>query len=312
MARRDRPEDRGFDGRAQTIDMYRRIVIAVLTMIAAVLAGSAAFACRAVEPAPVIPSSEAREAMPQTAALEVQYIANEGVLISSRDKRVLIDGLHRKYDDAYAFLPDVERNKIEAAKPPFDKIDLILVSHIHGDHFHPESVGLYLKNSPQTTLVTSQQVADQLSEKFAGFDVIRSRVKPVAYTLKSHQPMQVAGVDIEVLGVGHGSGRYAAIQNIGHLITLSGKKLLHIGDAEISDDIFDAFDLEKQSIDIAMLPYWFLTSKSGQALIEKHIRPKHIIAVHVGPGEAADIVRQVKQAFPRADVFRILLERRHF
>lgn len=281
-------------------------------MIAAVLAGSAAFACRAVEPAPVIPSSEAREEIPQSATLEIQYIANEGVLISSRDKRVLIDGLHRKYDDAYAFLPDAERTKIEAAKPPFDKIDLILVSHMHGDHFHPDSVGLFLKNAPASRLVTSQQIVDQIAEKFGDFAAVKSRVTPVAYALKSRQPMKVSGVDFEILGVGHGTGRHASIQNIGHVINIGGKKVLHIGDAEISDEIFDAFDLEKQSIDIALLPYWFLTSRSGPVLIEKHIKPKHIVAVHVGPGEAADIERQVKQAFPNADVFKTLLEKRHF
>lgn len=286
------------------------VLTAFFVMMAA--AASTVFGCRAIEPAPVIPSNDQREEIPQTAALEIQYIANEGVLISSRDKRVLIDGLHRKYDDAYAFLPDAERTKIEGAKPPFDKIDLILVSHMHGDHFHPESVGLYLKNAPNASLVTSQQVAEQVAEKFADFASVKSRVMPVAYTLKRRQPMKVEGIGLEILGVGHGTGRHASIQNIGHVITIGGKKLLHVGDAEISDEIFDAFDLETQGIDIALLPYWFLTSKSGQALIEKHIRPKHLVAVHVGPADADDIERQVKQAFPNANVFKTLLEKRHF
>src|SRR5215216_4933342 len=68
--------------------------------------------------------------------LEITYIANEGVLISSGDKQVLIDGLHREYQRDYAFLPAAQREKIENAKAPFDKIDLILVSHTHLDHFH--------------------------------------------------------------------------------------------------------------------------------------------------------------------------------
>lgn len=261
---------------------------------------------------PIFAPTEERGEVPQRKTLEIQYIANEGVLISSSGKRVLIDGLHRKYGDDYAFLPDVEREKMENARPPFDKIDLILVSHMHGDHFHPESVGLYLKNAPAARLVTSQQVVDQVAEKFAGFAEVKERVTPVVYTLKSRQPMRVAGVDLEILGVGHGTGRHASIQNLGHVITLGGKKLLHIGDAEISDEIFDAFDLEKQGIDVALLPYWFLTTASGQAVVERHIKPKHIIAVHVGPAEGAAIEAQVKQRFPAADIFKILLEKRSF
>src|SRR5687768_13022928 len=118
--------------------------------------------CGTAEPAPFIPSVDRTEEIPAAASLEVQYIANEGLLISSRDKRVLIDGLHRLYKPDYAYLPDVEREKIEAAQAPFDKIDLVLVSHLHGDHFHPESVGLYLKHNTKAVFASSQQVVDEV------------------------------------------------------------------------------------------------------------------------------------------------------
>ena len=71
---------------------------------------------------------------PANATVEITYIANEGVLISSAGKQVLIDGLHREYERAYAFLPPPHREKIETAKAPFDQIDLLLVSHRHLDH----------------------------------------------------------------------------------------------------------------------------------------------------------------------------------
>ena len=263
-------------------------------------------------PAPFIASEENREALPEASSLEVRYIANEGVLISSRDKRVLIDGLHRRYGPEYAYLPDAEREKIESARPPFDKIDLILVSHFHGDHFHPESVGLYLKNNTKAVFASSHQVVDEVATKFSDYAAIKDRVHPINYSLKSIQPMNLAGIDVTFLGVGHGSGRHASIQNLGHVISLGGKKLVHIGDADISDEIFDAFDLELQGIDIAFLPSWFLTSKSGQELIERHIRPRHIIAVHLGPGDAEEITREVKKNFPAADVFSTMLEKRIF
>lgn len=268
--------------------------------------------CTRVEPAPFIPSSDWSEEIPAAASIEVRYIANEGVLISSRDKRVLIDGLHRKYKDDYAFLPDDEREKLEAARPPFDKIDLVLVSHLHGDHFHPESVGLYLKNNTKAVFASSRQVVDEVATKFTEYGAIRERVTPITYTLKSIRPMKIAGIDVTFLGVGHGSGRHASIQNLGHIISLGGKKLLHIGDADISDEIFDAFDLEQQSIDVAFLPSWFLTSIDGQALIDRHIKPKHIIAVHVGPGDAQEITREVKKNFPAAEVFTTMLEKKVF
>ena len=291
----------------------KRISLIVLLLFAVATVGYVVLSApwRTVEPAPFIASEDVREPIPNASALEVRYIANEGVLISTRDKRVLIDGLHRLYEPEYAYLPDAEREKIEAARPPFEAIDLILVSHKHLDHFHPESVGSYLKSSPKTILATSQQVVDEVAAKYSAYESIKSRITPITYTLKSRQPMKLAGIDVEVLGVGHGSGRHATIQNLGHVILLGGKKLLHIGDADINAEIFDAFDLDQQSIDIAFLPTWFLTSKSGQELVEQHIKPKHIIAVHVGPASYADeLEADVKQRFPKADVFKTLLEKR--
>ena len=119
-------------------------------------------ACQPAVDLPIIASDDTREPLPNEATIEILYVANEGVLISSREKRILIDGLHREYGRDYAFLPDKEREKIEAAKPPFDNIDLILVSHMHGDHFHPESVGLHLKHDAKAMLVSSQQVVDEV------------------------------------------------------------------------------------------------------------------------------------------------------
>jgi L-ascorbate metabolism protein UlaG (beta-lactamase superfamily) len=280
------------------------ILYAALSATGLVVAGAS---CRPVYPAPIVASEEMLEELPQNSALEIRYIANEGVLLTSRDKRVLIDGLHRKYEDDYAYLPDAEREKIEAAGAPFDKIDLILVSHRHGDHFHPESVGLHLRNNPKTLFASSRQVVDEMAASFPGYASIKDRVTPIMYSLKSRQAMKLAGIDVEFLCVGHGSGRHAVIQNLGHVINIGGKKVLHVGDAEITPEIF-----ETKGIDIAILPYWFLTSKTGPELIDRHIKPKQLIAVHIGPVEGDQVRLDVKKNFPKADVFTTMLERRNF
>ena len=106
------------------------------------------------------------------ATVEITYIANEGVLISADGKQVLIDGLHREYGPEYAFLMPAEREKIETAKAPFDKINLVLVSHRHLDHFHPESVGLHLQHNSRALLVSSQQVVEEIEKNFKNYSAI--------------------------------------------------------------------------------------------------------------------------------------------
>lgn len=294
--------------------MKRWMIVGLIAVAAAVSLVVLAVSAPWMEngPAPFIASEAISEPLPLAKTIEVRYIANEGVMISAGGKRVLIDGLHRRYGPEYAYLPDTEREKIESARPPFDAIDLVLVSHRHGDHFHPESVGLYLKNSPKTLFASSQQVVDEVAAGVAGYDAVKGRITPIPFTLKDRRSMNLAGIDVEFLGVGHGSGRHTSIQNLGHLISIGGKKVLHIGDADISDEIFDAFDLEQKGIDIALLPVWFLTGKTGKELVERHIRPKQIIAVHVGPGETEKVRGQIKPYFPDADVFGTMLEKRQY
>lgn len=249
---------------------------------------------------------------PQPGTVEITYIANEGVLISSGGKKVLIDGLHREYKRSYPFLPEPHREKIETAKPPFDAIDLILVSHQHLDHFHPESVGRYLAHNPRATLVSSEQVTGEVEKQFADYALIRSRVTAVTPPLTQRIAMTAAGIDVELLGVGHGTGRNASIQNLGHLVKLGGKKLLHLGDADTAPEILERLHLDEEGIDVAFLPIWFLTGTDGPAVVREHIKPKNIVAVHMPASGADRAVAQMKLAFPDAVAFTTLLEKRAY
>ena len=246
------------------------------------------------------------------AGLEITYIANEGVLISSGDKQVLIDGLHREYQRAYAFLPPPQRDKIENAQSPFDQIDLVLVSHRHLDHFHPESVGLHLQHNPNAVLVSSQQVVDEVANNFKDFQTIKARVTAATPAWKERRAMKMADIDLEILGIRHGTGRHESIQNLGHVIKLGGKKLLHVGDADTAIENFQDLNLDEEGIDIAFIPYWFLVDDEGRTVVREHIKPKQIIAVHISPSEAEQVSAQIKKDFPSAVAFTTLLQKVSF
>lgn len=287
------------------------LIIGILAAVAAVAIMYAAIGITSGGANPIA-APAAAIADPQESALEITYIANEGVLISSGDMQVLIDGLHREYKPAYAFLPAEERDKIESANAPYDEIDLVLVSHVHLDHFHPESIGRHLKHNSEAMLISSHQVAEEVETKFGEYDAIKMRVTGATPLLKEKIAMRAAGIDFDILGLGHGSGRHGSIQNLGHVIRMGGKKLLHLGDAVPSKEIFEPFNLDEEGIDIAFIPYWFLLEEDGQALVREHINPGHIIAVHISPDRAEIEAGKIRQAFPNAVAFTTLLEKRHY
>lgn len=123
----------------------------------------------------------------------------------------------------------------------------------------------------------------------------------------------VGGISVELLGVGHGSGRHATVQNLGHVVSLGGRKLLHIGDASTEDaSIFDAFNLDEAGIDVAFLPMWFLTSDDGEAIVRQHIKPKQIVAIHMPAGDPERAAARIRERFPDAVPFTVLLEKKFY
>jgi L-ascorbate metabolism protein UlaG (beta-lactamase superfamily) len=264
--------------------------------------------CNSQPPAPITSQTK----ISKNLNLTITYIGNEGALISSGDKQVLIDGLHREYKPAYDFPPPALLASLESAKPPYNEVDLVLVSHMHLDHFHPESVGRHLFNNPKAVLVSSQQVVDSVAKEFDGFKEIEARVKRATPEWKNSITFNESGIKLRVLGLRHSGERFVGIQNLGHLIEINGVKLLHIGDADISIENFSSFRLDQEGIDIAFIPFWYLSSDSGRSLVRDHIKPKQVIAVHVSPADASDVTEQIKKLFPDAITFTRILESQRF
>lgn len=245
--------------------------------------------------------------------LSVEYVANEGVLIKSGSKSILLDAIHRNYKPAYAFTPDEILQKIETARFPYNKIDLILVSHYHLDHFHAESIAKHLKNNPKSIIASSEQVVVAVEEelsKLAGRDgkpsAVKNRLRKIRYEWKTSTKFEEDGLKVKFLSLLHANSKLAAfknIQNFGHIIEIGGKKLLHVGDADMFADNFTAFELEKESIDIAFVPYWFLLSEEGRDILRVQIRAKTIVAIHVPPSGQSTTIRNILGAMPSAIVF---------
>lgn len=261
-------------------------------------------ACGQTKKAEVIRQNETKEIPDFT----IRYIANEGVLIRVGEKQILIDGLHREYKPDYAFPPPELQNLLENAQKPYDKINLLLVSHVHLDHFHPISIGSYLKKNPNAMLASSEQIVGDISKNFVDYEKIKAQIKPVTHEWKKTIEFERDGIKVKFLGLRHANAQHASIQNLGHLIETGGKKFLHIGDADMTKENFSAFNLKQEKIDVAFIPYWFLLSDAGRALVREQFNPKTVIAVHISPGDAEEISAELKKVYPEATVFTKILE----
>lgn len=235
--------------------------------------------------------------------VSVTFLANEGVMLSSGTRKVLIDGLFLKYETGYAIPADSTRSALERSSAPFNAVDLILVTHRHGDHFHPAPVAAHLRANPRAVLLTSKQVIDSLRRYPPARALVAPRVLARTTAPGARRREVVNGIPVELLGLPHGGRRHRRVEHLGYVVELGGRRVLHVGDAEFTEAAFAPFRLDTARIDVALLPSWAVTSREGRQVIERWIRPRQVVAFHLPENAGARYARDVQAAYPGAVTF---------
>ena len=77
--------------------------------------------------------------------------------------------------------------------------------------------------------------------------------------------------------------------------------MLHVGDADPAPDNFTLLE-GLPAVDVALLPFWYVTDDANRRLVTGSIRPRRIVAMHVPPGDAAKVDAQQRAANAGAEV----------
>lgn len=248
----------------------------------------------------------------QPIGVTITFLANEGVVLSSSDRQVLIDGLFRHYGDEFHLPADSTRVALERAAGPFRDVDLVLVTHRHGDHFHPASVASHLMANPGALLLTSQQVIDSLRGSLPAGHRLESRLLARTQPPLRKAQETVNGIRVELLGLPHGGRQRNVVEHLGYVVDIGGRRVLHVGDTDISEATFAAFRLDTARIDVALLPDWMVASTEGRRVIERWIKPRHVVAFHVPVDGLTGAADKARRALPGAMAFTRSLESRTF
>jgi L-ascorbate metabolism protein UlaG (beta-lactamase superfamily) len=158
-------------------------------------------------------------------------------------------------------------------------INIILITHEHGDHFHVESIEEVLKNNAGATVVSNSAVAKLLAEKNIACTVIGDM-----------QSATVNGILIEGFGKDHAViyGTMGQVENTGYMVA---NKFYFPG---------DSFYDPKRPIDVLALPVAGPWMKIGEAIdFAKQVKPRTAFGVHDGMIVASfgGFVAQMLQGF---------------
>lgn len=240
----------------------------------------------------------------QALCQQISYVGNMGVLIECETIGILIDGLHKKYKAAYQYPPETLVAELIGKDEPYQPpIHLLLNTHIHKDHFDAELVLEFLKENAKAKLLGPAQTANAVLALYTSHE-LKQRIHEVKTTDYTIQNFSLHGIQVKAFFVDHANpARHSATKNVGFLIELDGKQILHLGDAAMDASIFSQLNLQAEEIDLAIIPDWLAMSKSGANIIKTYIAAKQLLITHISPLNAAESQQAVRALFPKAIFF---------
>ncbi len=248
-------------------------------------------------------------------SLDITYIANEGFMLESSSKKILIDALFNNRYNFYAAPSENIRKKIIEDEYPFDKIDIMFVTHMHGDHFNAPLVKDFLNQNPETQFISPKQVSEILRSQ-ANFNI---QLNELFLKIGESIDTVIKKIPMKIIRLVHVGDYSSNTENFCFLINLDGIKILHFGDATVNFDenktYLENLDLKKEKIDILFLEY-FDNSEITRNYVMEIIRPKYIIYMHIPPTQIFSIIKDLNNIndsdFPETIIFKGSMEKMKF
>jgi len=248
---------------------FRRLAFTTALALVILLAGCGA------RPTPAPTATRTPEPMPTVVVppgrLGITFVDNDCFVLFADGKKILTDP-HEK------IVSRVIWTAIQQAQPPFDSVDLILVTHNHSDHFDADLVGPQLLLNPKAVLATTQEVADALKAGFADYSKVQDRITVFGPKEGERVKATLNGIEIEAVYLSHDY----PVFNLGFILRFGGKKLLHTGDT--FPPHLPAYEFPKDNLDIAFIPYFWLVDNeyesNGRCPALDSIRAKRYIPMH--------------------------------
>lgn len=237
----------------------------------------------------------------QIQAQKATYIANEGVLIQYQNSKILIDGLFDAENFKFDAPESTIAKKIIAGKSPYNDIDYLLATHAHNDHFDAAMTAHFLLKNRNAHAITTRHAADSIAA-FEGSEMIIEQVRQVPF-VKNWSTYTNDGAIVKTAYVKHAGKKNVKVQQLLFYITIGGKKILHIGDANQDLTRFAYLNLDNEAIDIAFIPFWYLTNIYGVEAVKKYFNPKKIVAIHLPASGSPSSIAKIKQQDPSTIIF---------
>lgn len=220
---------------------------------------------------------------PAGAQVEATFLGNEGFVLRTDEAVILVDALFGDGIEGYGRVPSAARTALETARSPYDRVDLVLASHHHRDHFDAAAVLAHLTHNPRARFVSTRQAVERL-RALPGYPAIADRVTGLRPAEAAPLGAADDKISVRPLDLHHGRGRQPPVENLGFLIDIGGVRFLHVGDTEVEIDDIRGLGLDRAGIDVALLPSWLFVYDHWRPVVT-HLNARTDVVMHLGePG----------------------------
>ncbi len=224
--------------------------------------------------------------------LKIINVANCGVLIKTKSTNILVDGLNSETEH-FDGIDSKSLHDMMACIEPFERIDHLLFTHGHQDHYDYKVMKSYLEKNkiqglflPKGALKDATDLIQLIERKDIEF------IEP-QYDIHVNKEWVVGDAVITYFCTIHSGEAYKEIPHFAFLITVEGQKIYFSGDSDFTTDD-QVQRLMNVDIDIAFYNPYHLNTISGREII-REVNARRNFIYHI-PSEGKDVFRIRKQA----------------
>lgn len=211
--------------------------------------------------------------------IRVTLLANAGVLLQYRGISLLLDGIFGKRDNPFSELPDGCWQAMLREEPPLARLDYLLFSHYHPDHFAPEMVRELLEHRTVKGLFYPEDGAPQVRSLS---DWLRQWGVPcVLLSPRTDRAVVQIEPDISVQAfiVPHLGEEYRAVPHVCYLLCFDGRRVLFTADSDYLHEDFSR--LAATPLEAVFLNPLFYQAYYDERLFHGHFDTDTLCVYHV-------------------------------
>lgn len=173
--------------------------------------------------------------------LKVTLICNAGLLIEYKGTTLLMDSIYGREGHPFSNLTDLMWHQMLRGEGLFSKVDYLLFTHVHPDHFSPEMTLRYLQNrsvkgvfKPEADRPGSALDTYLLEHHIPCVSLSRQTDR-AAYRIEPH-------ITVRAFTTQHLDKKYWDVRHLCYLLSFDDKHVLFTADVDYMNTAFDAVE----------------------------------------------------------------------